>query len=435
MLNIPSSVDDPSYRYKMPRIVSKKEGRGNGSKTGIHNMGDVARALKRDPVYLTKFFGYELGAQTSYTNKENEGERAVVNGHHDTNIFQTLVDKFIEKYVLCSGCNLPEIDMVVNKKGIIVATCKACGWNGDLDNHHRLATYISKNPPGTGIGFDEDKPKKSREERQKEKSKKGKKKEDDDETASYQSEDEKAKVKKEKKSKKEKKDKDSDDDDDVKEKKEKKEKKKEKKEKKEKKDKKDKKEKKKEKSDSDESGSEKDSDEEELEYNDEIMSGTVNDMVSFVKSKGDKLNVSDMFEEVRAQQVTKCFDDKLRMYVVVSALFPEGSLQAKGVASRMKYIKKFISNGNLSFSDWMWGFEAYLAANPVATKAWAMTLKALYDEEGLAEEEQVLKYYKEERSNPGFLASQKAAAPFIKWLETVDDSDDSDDDSDSEDSD
>merc|ERR1712048_426082 len=101
-----------------------------------------------------QFFGYELGVKTSYTNKESEGERAIVNGHHDTQVFQSLVDKFIDKYVLCRGCQLPEIDMVVNKKGLVVATCKTCGWNGDLDNDHKLATYISKHPPDTGIGFD-----------------------------------------------------------------------------------------------------------------------------------------------------------------------------------------------------------------------------------------------------------------------------------------
>merc|ERR1712087_774615 len=121
------------------------------------------------------------------TNKKSEGERAVVNGHHDTPIFQQLVDKFIEKYVLCSGCNLPEIDMVVNKKGIIVATCKACGWNGELDNRHKLATFIAKNPPGSGIGFDEEKGKKTKEDRQKERAEKATKKKDkkdgdDDET-------------------------------------------------------------------------------------------------------------------------------------------------------------------------------------------------------------------------------------------------------------
>merc|ERR1711920_149658 len=141
MLNIPSSIDDPSYRYKMPRLVSRKEGRGNGSKTGILNLGDVARASKRDPVYITKFIGYELGAQSSYTNKENEGERVVINGHHETPVFQSLVDKFIDRYVLCVGCHLPEIDMVV-KKGTIIGACKACGWSGDLDQQHKLATYI-----------------------------------------------------------------------------------------------------------------------------------------------------------------------------------------------------------------------------------------------------------------------------------------------------
>merc|ERR1712176_226934 len=121
-----------------------------------------------------------------------EGERVVINGHHDTPVFQTLVDKFIEKYVLCQNCNLPEIDMVVNKKGLIVATYKACGWSGELDNGHKLAGFIQKNPPGTGIGFDAEKAGK--------KSKK-KKEDGDDETASYQSEEEEEKEKKEKKEK------------------------------------------------------------------------------------------------------------------------------------------------------------------------------------------------------------------------------------------
>merc|ERR1711870_220988 len=122
------------------------------------------------PVYITKFIGYELGAQSTYTNKENEGERVVINGHHDTPVFQNLVDKFIERCVLCTGCHLPEIDMVV-KKGFVVATCKACGWSGELDNDHKLATYISKHPPSTGIGFDAEKGKGKKEKKEKRASK------------------------------------------------------------------------------------------------------------------------------------------------------------------------------------------------------------------------------------------------------------------------
>merc|ERR1719343_379642 len=131
MLNIPTSVADPAYRYKMPRLISKKESSGNGRKTCIVNMGDVSGALKRSPAYIIKFFGYELGAITSYTNKEGEGERTIIKGHVDTEIFQDLLDKFIDKYVLCKECHYPEIDMVVNRKGTIVASCKACGWNGE----------------------------------------------------------------------------------------------------------------------------------------------------------------------------------------------------------------------------------------------------------------------------------------------------------------
>merc|ERR1712187_496714 len=128
------------------------------------------------------------------------GERVVINGHHETQVFQSLVDKFIERYVLCDGCHLPEIDMVV-KKGVIVAQCKACGWAGDLDNSHKIATYICKNPPGTGIGFDGEGGggKKTREERQKERAEKARKKKDKEEDEDDDDEESGRKEKKEKK--------------------------------------------------------------------------------------------------------------------------------------------------------------------------------------------------------------------------------------------
>merc|ERR1712190_337947 len=142
-MGIPSTNNDPQYRYKMPRLVTKIEGRGNGIKTCIVNMGDVARAIKRPPQYTTKWFGHELGAQSTYTNKEGEGERSIVNGSHQTDAFQKLLDKFIDKYVCCTSCNLPEIIMSVKKSGI-QGRCAACGWSGELDNQHKLATFIQK---------------------------------------------------------------------------------------------------------------------------------------------------------------------------------------------------------------------------------------------------------------------------------------------------
>merc|ERR1712110_1222367 len=76
------------------------------------------------------------------------------------------MDKFIEKYVLCSKCGLPEIDMAVSKRGSLVATCAACGWKGGLDNTHRLAAFILKNPPDADAGLEEERTKKSRSQKQ-----------------------------------------------------------------------------------------------------------------------------------------------------------------------------------------------------------------------------------------------------------------------------
>ncbi len=54
---------DRTNRYKMPRVIGKVEGRGNGIKTVIFNVMDLSLALKRDPGEVCKFFGTELGAQ------------------------------------------------------------------------------------------------------------------------------------------------------------------------------------------------------------------------------------------------------------------------------------------------------------------------------------------------------------------------------------
>eukprot|EP01095_Lingulamoeba_sp_RSL-Kostka_P009136 TRINITY_DN312_c0_g2_i3.p1 TRINITY_DN312_c0_g2~~TRINITY_DN312_c0_g2_i3.p1 ORF type:complete len:353 (-),score=135.72 TRINITY_DN312_c0_g2_i3:165-1223(-) len=141
--NIGGDPNDLSYRYKMPRMKIKVEGKGNGIKTRIVNMTDVATALHRKPEYVTKWFGCELGAQSKCVAKDH---LSVVNGKHDLAGLDPLLDAFIEKYVLCPKCKLPETDLLV-KKRIIFSICNACGNRSKCDMVHRLAVFILKNPP------------------------------------------------------------------------------------------------------------------------------------------------------------------------------------------------------------------------------------------------------------------------------------------------
>lgn len=131
-------VDDPEYRYKMPTVYGKLEGRGNGSKTVIPNISDVGSSLHRDPGEVNKFFGCELGAQTTY-NKETD--RAIVNGHHTDKVLQQMVHKYIEAFVLCPNCGLPETEYKI-KSGTIYHKCAACGSKEMVDMTHKLCTYI-----------------------------------------------------------------------------------------------------------------------------------------------------------------------------------------------------------------------------------------------------------------------------------------------------
>jgi len=145
MLPIPSYIEDPMYRYKMPPMILKVEGKGNGIKTNIVNLGEVAEALRVPAEYPLKFLGMEQGSQTTF--KQTGGDLiTIVNGNFQYENLKKSLDKFIEKYVLCNKCKLPEIAMsVVNK--IVMGRCNACGWDGQMDNKHRLATIIIKNPP------------------------------------------------------------------------------------------------------------------------------------------------------------------------------------------------------------------------------------------------------------------------------------------------
>lgn len=200
LINVNGS-DDPSYRYKMPRLVGKIEGRGNGIKTVIVNCSDIAQSLHRPSGQVTKFFGCELGAMSKY---EDKIDRSLVNGAFETNDLQNILSKYIEKFVLCPSCGNPETVMEVKgkkKSATIWLSCKACGTTSEADNSHKLCTYILKEMSGPSKGL-------TKEERRKKKAERLAAEKNGEEPEGEKKE------KKKKKKKSKKKDKDSDSDSD-----------------------------------------------------------------------------------------------------------------------------------------------------------------------------------------------------------------------------
>jgi len=148
MVNIPRDVVDDYYRYKMPVLRAKVEGKGNGIKTVIENMEDIAKALNRPASYTTKYFGFELGALTKV---DTVNHKYIVNGKRDAEDLATVLDSFIQRYVLCSKCRNPETTLTVRGE-TITSQCKACGKTNQIDMTHRLSTYILRNPPEKSEG-------------------------------------------------------------------------------------------------------------------------------------------------------------------------------------------------------------------------------------------------------------------------------------------
>ncbi|KAF5672867.1 translation initiation factor 5 [Fusarium heterosporum] len=146
LVNVRRDVSDAFYRYKMERLQTKIEGKGNGIKTVVVNLSSVANSLARPGAYVIKYFGFELGAQTNIDPKD---DRWIINGAHDAPKLQDHLDGFINKFVLCKKCKNPETDVVI-KDDHILLDCKACGQRTDVDLRLKLSGFILKNQPKKG---------------------------------------------------------------------------------------------------------------------------------------------------------------------------------------------------------------------------------------------------------------------------------------------
>lgn len=395
VVNIPRDVTDAFYRYKMPVLVAKVEGRGNGIKTVVVNMVDIAKSLARPPSYPAKFFGFELGSITTI----EENDKYIVNGKHDQPKLAEVLDDFIEKFVLCKKCERnPETYMVL-KGGIITLKCKACGGTTPVDMRHKLCTFILKNPPPVDKDKDKVKKRTSRST-----------KEDGAEPADDNGKEEKL-SKSSSKSKSKKKQDDSDDDDGV----------------------------------VWFTDTSKEAAEQRrknmLENTSELAAKLLNtdlndkpdplaDLKAFLESKPQASN-AEIIAQIKKVKAEHKLDDEATGQVAFQGLFTADVFkQIK--TSKLEILKPFVSNGQAQVGA-LQGLTELGKDNANVIKVVPHVLKFLYDED-VVDEEAVQKWFGG-KFNGEAKKVRDAATKFVEWLANAeeDDSDEEEDDEDEDD--
>lgn len=127
---------DPYFRYKMPQLKVRVK-RGT---THIVNIQEVAAALHRSATVVTSFFGKDMGTRSKL---DKEG-MALVKGNHSAATLQQRLNIFIDKFVLCGKCSLPETVLMVGAQKQISQDCRACGARSSVNMDHPVCRTIAK---------------------------------------------------------------------------------------------------------------------------------------------------------------------------------------------------------------------------------------------------------------------------------------------------
>ena len=109
-------------RLELPRLRHSTI----GMRTIIFNFKEVADTLNRDPMHLLKYLSGELA--TAATVQES---RAIFQGKFSQDTLERLIQRYIESFVACPVCKLPDT-RIVKEKRLSFLVCDACGAKSSI---------------------------------------------------------------------------------------------------------------------------------------------------------------------------------------------------------------------------------------------------------------------------------------------------------------
>ncbi len=116
MENVPD-IGGSDERLNIPNAQAQKD----GAFTRFTNLGEIADTLSRETDHLHRFVQRELG-----TNGKLGDGRSRYNGSFSGQDFDAAIDAYVEEYVRCSECGLPDTRLVREDRTPMLR-CDACG--------------------------------------------------------------------------------------------------------------------------------------------------------------------------------------------------------------------------------------------------------------------------------------------------------------------
>jgi len=110
-------IAEREERLTVPDAAAQKD----GAFTRVTNLDDIADALSREPEHVHRFVQRELG-----TNGTFEDGAGRYNGNFDAATIDAAVAAYIDQYVRCSECGLPDTRLVREDRTEMLR-CDACG--------------------------------------------------------------------------------------------------------------------------------------------------------------------------------------------------------------------------------------------------------------------------------------------------------------------
>ena len=95
---------------------------------------------------LLNFSAVRRGCIFQYIVDEERDGRARGSGQNGALALEELLERFVQRYVLCGHCLAGEMEIDVMRKGTVIAQCSFCGVYGDLDKSDCLTATINKKP-------------------------------------------------------------------------------------------------------------------------------------------------------------------------------------------------------------------------------------------------------------------------------------------------